>query len=453
MAAGQQGLLRLAARGSRWAPPRPAPPAPSPAGRPGTSCATATETLEIACAWRWPRRRNARAHARALGDAHAQDQLVGRQHRRRGAREELRRSARSRRAGDRDQLHHRVGRVERRHACPPRASALARLPPSVPRLRICGPPITAQACGSAGAQRATQRRVDHLACAWLPAPIQTWSSRSSMPFSSGHRGQVEERRPVAAAVLGLDQDVGAAGDRPHLARPLGQDLQRLVERARAEVAGRRGRQRRRRVWSEPAPARPRAPPPRRSSCSPCSGRGCRPGPRGSSSGAGVRVAVQQRLGRQHHARDADPALHAALLDERVLQRVQRGRPRPALDRLHARAVGLVGHHQAGVDGSGRPRARCRRRTRPCRSPPWRPVSRRSSRSTSSRRWSLRTRRRTGWPVDGERDVDRLSHAAASASGAHARSAAQTRSGVAGISSQAHAGRVVDGRGRPRARPR
>src|SRR6185369_11828350 len=34
------------------------------------------------------------------------------------------------------------------------------------------------------------------------------------------------------------------------------------------------------------------------------------------------VAVEEGLAGQDHARDADPALHSALLDERLLQRVQ-----------------------------------------------------------------------------------------------------------------------------------
>ncbi len=62
--------------------------------------------------------------------------------------------------------------------------ALARLPPSVPRLRIWGPPMTAQAGGSAGAKRATSGDSRISACE-VPAPIQSSSPRSSIPRRSG----------------------------------------------------------------------------------------------------------------------------------------------------------------------------------------------------------------------------------------------------------------------------
>ncbi len=68
----------------------------------------------------------------------------------------------------------------------------------------------------------------------------------------------------------------------------------------------------------------------------------------SASAAGF--PIEQRLGRQHHPRNADAALHAALVDEGFLQRVQPAFVEQALDGLHRGAVGLVGHHQARVDG-------------------------------------------------------------------------------------------------------
>ena len=85
--------------------------------------------------------------------------------------------------------------------------------------------------------------------------------------------------------------------------------------ARADVAARSSR-----VLPR-APAPPGAPP-RRCRRSPCSGRRCRRGARGSRPRSGSGILVEQRLGREQHARRAEPALQAVALAERLLDRVQ-----------------------------------------------------------------------------------------------------------------------------------
>ena len=68
----------------------------------------------------------------------------------------------------------------------------------------------------------------------------------------------------------------------------------------------------------------------------------------ASVGRGI-VAQQIERGHQH-ARRAEAALQAVVLAERLLQRVERRRPRQPLDRRHLGAVGLHGEHQARARG-------------------------------------------------------------------------------------------------------
>ena len=327
----------------------------------------------MAWAWRWPRRRNA---------ARTPAPLAGRARRgsaRRGASTVCRGPVKNSRdrdlapRRDRHQLHHRVGGVERRARCPR------------PARRWPGCRRACRGCGSAGRRprrrpraaraRSAPRAASRIISVWVvAAPIHRWSPRSSMPVQLRDRGEVEERRRGRALPsFASHQDVGAAG---HAAAPRRRAGPGSRAPPRASAAGssagaagaggvgaaaRRargaGRVRHRvedlRVAGAAAEVAGEA-------------------VRGSSSAPARGLAVEQGLGGQHHARDADAALHAALLDEGVLQRVQppSSSARPSIVST-ARAVGLVGQHQARVDRAGRPRAPCRRRTRPCRSLPWR----------------------------------------------------------------------------------
>jgi hypothetical protein len=92
--------------------------------------------------------------------------------------------------------------------------ALARFPPSVPRLRICGPPITAQARGNAGAADATSAERIISVCV-VAAPIHTWPSFSSMPLISGTPVRSKRAARFSVPSFAFHQDVGAAGQRPH----------------------------------------------------------------------------------------------------------------------------------------------------------------------------------------------------------------------------------------------
>src|SRR5579862_6379613 len=62
--------------------------------------------------------------------------------------------------------------------------------------------------------------------------------------------------------------------------------------------------------------------------------------------ARMRVMVEQRLGRHQEARRADAALQARVLEELLLQRMQLGALREALDRFDLVALGFDPEHQA-----------------------------------------------------------------------------------------------------------
>src|ERR1700735_1333689 len=62
------------------------------------------------------------------------------------------------------------------------------------------------------------------------------------------------------------------------------------------------------------------------------------------------VAVEQVLGRHHHARRAEPALEAVLLPEPLLERVQLAGRGQALDGGDGTPADLHGQHRAGLDG-------------------------------------------------------------------------------------------------------
>ena len=77
------------------------------------------------------------------------------------------------------------------------------------------------------------------------------------------------------------------------------------------------------IWAKRWPSRrPPGAPPGRSSGSRCSGTGCPRAPAAPRPRWGRGFSIQQRLGRDQHARRAEAALDAALLEERLLQRVQ-----------------------------------------------------------------------------------------------------------------------------------
>ena len=89
---------------------------------------------------------------------------------------------------------------------------------------------------------------------------------------------------------------------------------------------------------------------RGSSCSPCSGRGCRPAPRAAPRGRPSGCRSRYHFAVSEHPGRAEPALRAGVLEEALLQRVELARraARPA-HRRDLGAVGLHGEHQARVD--------------------------------------------------------------------------------------------------------
>ena len=69
-----------------------------------------------------------------------------------------------------------------------------------------------------------------------------------------------------------------------------------------------------------------------------------------SARVGLRMGCQQRLARQHHAGDAEAALHGAVVDEGLLQVVRAAvGATDAFDGGHLPPARLRGQHQAGVD--------------------------------------------------------------------------------------------------------
>ena len=88
---------------------------------------------------------------------------------------------------------------------------------------------------------------------------------------------------------------------------------------------------------------------RRSSRSRCSGRGCPESASRISSSVGSGDPREQIGGRDDQARRAEPALHRARLDERLLHRVEVVAVGEPLDRRHVVAVGLRREHEARAD--------------------------------------------------------------------------------------------------------
>ena len=114
----------------------------------------------------------------------------------------------------------------------PAGDAVPRLPPIVPRLRICGEPTVRDASASAGSSsrelaesppcRSARRRV--------AASRSRATSREARPPRSGSRSVVGS----LAVEVERDHDVRAALDRQRRIRALRLQLERLVERARSE---------------------------------------------------------------------------------------------------------------------------------------------------------------------------------------------------------------------------
>jgi hypothetical protein len=219
---------------------------------------------------------------------------------------------------------------------------VATLPPIVARLRVCGPPTQGRAHPSHELRRRELRERDRGPDAKVVVGLLD-------ALQLGHGRDVEERG-AGRGIAGRARDhVGAARDRAQLARALDQDLERLLERAGTEVAGRGGLggdARRRR--------RPRA-------------RGLDhgredlliPGAAAEVPGQGAADVVElgrrrglreEGLRAQDHSRHARAALDGALGDEGLLQRMERVPGGEAFDRLHRRPVRLVREHEAGVHG-------------------------------------------------------------------------------------------------------
>ena len=83
---------------------------------------------------------------------------------------------------------------------------------------------------------------------------------------------------------------------------------------------------------------------------------------------GARIAVEQRLGGQDHAAQAEAALRGLLVDERLLQRMRPSRacPRPSSVVISALAT-VLDRRDARPDRLAVRRSRCTRRTAPGRS--------------------------------------------------------------------------------------
>ena len=119
---------------------------------------------------------------------------------------------------------------EQRRVASPAGEAAPRLPPTVPRLRICGEPTVRDAIarpGSAGREaRASAARRS------TPAPIRSTSPSRAHSRELGDPGQVEQRRGPVPVEVELDHHVGAAGERQ--ARVIAAHGKRLLEVSRAQ---------------------------------------------------------------------------------------------------------------------------------------------------------------------------------------------------------------------------
>ena len=91
----------------------------------------------------------------------------------------------------------------------PAGEAVARLPPTVPRLRICGEPSVRAACARPGSWPDSS---DMSRAYGTPAPSRTAPSRRSQSSSSGTPVRSISRLGPAVTAVHLDHHVGAAGD-------------------------------------------------------------------------------------------------------------------------------------------------------------------------------------------------------------------------------------------------
>ena len=136
----------------------------------------------------------------------------------------------------------------------PAGDAVPRLPPSVPRLRICGEPTVRDASASAGSSSA--KRPLHRLSVGQPGAEDERAGLTRPAAQLCHLVQVDQRGRARAVEVELDEHVGAALDEARL-RQLRLRRQRLVERARGEDVHRSTAPRARRAG--------RAPPARRAS--------------------------------------------------------------------------------------------------------------------------------------------------------------------------------------------
>ena len=111
----------------------------------------------------------------------------------------------------------------------PAGEAVPRLPPIVPRLRICGEPTVRDASASAGSSSAT--RAAHRLGVGEPRAEDERAVLAREPAQLGDLVEVDQRRRPRAVEVELDEDVGAALDEARVGQ-LRLEAQRLVERAR-----------------------------------------------------------------------------------------------------------------------------------------------------------------------------------------------------------------------------
>ena len=220
-----------------------------------------------------PQAQEGAAHARAPRDAHAEDQLVAGEHRSARPGEEL---------GDghlaprrhRHQLHHRVGGVERGHGVRGRrcVGQVAAERPAVPDLR---PAHHRARRGQGGREARHRRRRHHLGVggggadpevvAALLDAVQLLAPRSRRTARRGRR---------LPSLASTRMSVPPASGRISSGRWARISIASSSVRGRNERGRRRGRLRHRLAPPAAATSRP-GPRRRRSSCTRCTGRGCR----------------------------------------------------------------------------------------------------------------------------------------------------------------------------------
>ena len=118
-------------------------------------------------------------------------------------------------------------------------SACARLPPSVPRVRIAACATKGIAAATSGASRATTALCSSARCRVMPPICNPLPPRWTRPESAGDLVQIDEHRGRRQAEVHGRNEALAAGQRLGVGAVLGQQVEGFVERSRTEVVERR----------------------------------------------------------------------------------------------------------------------------------------------------------------------------------------------------------------------